>query len=141
MNAAHCGVAQTGIALAAAFLYPATLHQVFVELLQITRCQLVELDLSDPWNGVTLDDQLVAVCGSRPDIGLGVELVPAAKPGSHCIVLTSAHIQTSALLLSLGQLLLYLGLGLAEDILDDPLAGFKIAAGGVPSLPSLTPEE
>ena len=27
------------------------------------------------------------------------------------------------------------------DILDDPLAGFKIAAGGVPSLPSLTPEE
>ena len=124
VDAPYCGAAQAWVALATPLLYPATLHQVLVELLEIMGGKPLELDLADAGNGVGLDNQLVAVSGGRPNVGLGVELIPAAEPGSHCVVLTAAHIQTRCLLLRLGELLLDLGLRLAEDVLDDPLAGF-----------------
>ena len=76
MDASDRGAAQARIALAAALLNSAMLHQVFIELLQVTGSQLVELDLTNPWDGVALDDQLVAICGGWSDVGFGVELIP-----------------------------------------------------------------
>ena len=136
MDTSDCGAAQAGIALAAALLDSAVFHQVFVELLEITGGQLLQFDLPDAWDGVGLDDQVVAVCCRRPDVGLGVEFVPAAEPSRHCVVFATGYVQTGCLLLCLGQLLFDLCLGFAQHISDDSLASLRIVAGGVPSLPA-----
>ena len=136
VNTPYCGTAQTGVAFAAAPLNSAFLHQILVELLEVTGGQLLQLDLSDLGNGVGLDDQVVAVCRRWPDVGLGVELVPAAEPGGYRVILVAAHIQTDCLLLCLGQLLFDLCLGLTQHILDDSLASLRIIAGGVPAFPA-----
>ena len=56
VDASDSGTTQTEVALTAALLYPAALHQVFVELLEITGGQLLQLDLSDAGDGVGFDD-------------------------------------------------------------------------------------
>lgn len=52
------------------------------------------------------------------------------------MVLSAAHVQTGMLLLDLRQLFLDLCLDFTEDILDNPLTGFGIAARRAPPLPT-----
>ena len=63
MDAPDCGAAQSKITFAATLLDPTFLHQVFVELLEITGGQLLEFDFADAGDGVGLDNQLVAIYG------------------------------------------------------------------------------
>ena len=56
VDASDCGAAQAGVALAAAFLNSTFFHQVFAELLEITRGQLFKFDPADAGDGVGFDD-------------------------------------------------------------------------------------
>ena len=77
-------------------------HQLFVKLLQVSGCQLGELDLADSRDGVGFDDEAVSISCGRPDIGLGVKFIPTPQPSGYCVVFAAANIQTRCLLLSLG---------------------------------------
>lgn len=92
MDTPHCSAAQSRIALAAARLDSAVFHQIFVKLLEVARGQFFQLDFADTRDGVGLNNQVVAVCRGWSDIGLGVELVPVAEPGSYRVILTAARI-------------------------------------------------
>ena len=54
VDAPYCSATQSRISLSTTLLDSAVFHQVFVELLQITGGQLLQLDLSDAWDGVGL---------------------------------------------------------------------------------------
>ena len=51
VDAPRCGAAQAGVAFAAACLDATFLHQVFVELLEVTGGRLLEFDLADSGTG------------------------------------------------------------------------------------------
>ena len=111
---------------------------VFVRDVEVTPQeggQLGELDIADAWNGVLLDHQAVAVSRSNADIGLGVDVVPAPQPRGHGVFVGAADIDALCGLHSSGQFPFALRLRLAEDIFDDTLAGFRVVACGVATLP------
>lgn len=135
MDAPDRGAAQTGVALAAAHLDPAVFHQALIELLEITGGQLGKFHSADMGDGTGLDDKMVTI-SSRSDVGRALEFVPASEPGGRRVVLSAAHVQTGMLLLDLRQRFLDLCLDFTEDILDNPLTGFGIAARRAPPLPT-----
>ena len=129
VDAADGGTAQTG-ALILPNVDPSTLHQVFVELLEVAGGQFGELDLTDPRDGIGFDHQLVAVCCGKADVGFGVEVVPGAEPGGYGVLLCTDYVQVFSFFQNLGQFAFDFGLGFAEDIFDDTFAGGGIVAGG-----------
>ena len=111
-------------------------HEIFVELLEVAGGQLGKFDLADPWDGVGLDHQLIAICGGKTDIGLGVEVIPGFQPGGDGVFLGTDHIEIFSFFQYLCQFGLDFGLGFTKDIFDDPLAGDRIVSGGVTTFPA-----
>ena len=72
----------------------------------------------------------------RPEFHLGVVLHPDLQPTTYRVGLGPSVIDADVFLNGFLQLLLYLSLRLAENILDDGFAGFWISANRVPALPS-----
>ena len=68
--------------------------------------------------------------------GLGVEIVPGAEPGGYGVFFCTDYVQVFGFLQNFGQLGFDFGLGFAEDIFDDTLAGGGIVAGGVTAFPA-----
>ena len=87
-------------------------------------------------DGVGFNHQAVSVCRGQPDIGFGVEFIPAFQPGGHCVFLSAADIQHFVFLLGGGQFLFYFSLGLAQHVFDDAFAGLWIIACCVAALPA-----
>ena len=135
VDAADGGAAQAR-ALILPNVNPATLHQVFVELLEVAGGQLGELDLADARDGVGFDHQLIAVCCGKADVGLGVEVVPGAEPSGYGVFFSTDHIEVLDFFQDFGQLRLDFCLGLAEDIFDNSFTGGGIVSGGVAAFPA-----
>ena len=135
MDAADGGAAQAR-ALILPNVNPATLHQVFVELLEVAGGQLGELDLADARDGVGFDHQLIAVCCGEADVGFGIEVVPGAEPSGYGVFLSSDYIEVFCFLQDSGQLGFDFGLAFAEDVFDDALASGGIVASGVAAFPA-----
>jgi hypothetical protein len=76
----------------------AIFHQILVQLLQVTRGQFGELDLSDSGDGIGFDHQVVSVSGGDADVGLGVEVVPGAQPGGYGVFFCADYIQVLGLI-------------------------------------------
>ena len=99
--------------------------------------ELLQFNVTDSGNGVCLDDELVAVSGGSLYIGLGIELIPGPRPGSHGVfVCLSADVQSLAF--CHGGLWLFPDLRLcsAQHILVDALTSLGVVSGSVPSLPA-----
>ena len=127
------GTAETGF-FPLLFPRPPAFQQVLVELLNLPTGELVQLDGSDPWDGILLNSSFVVPCGRWPDAGFGVQFEPQPQPLCHGVLSGAGHVQLLALRDGHRQFGLDLRLGLAQHILDDPLAG----PGIVPSILTFT---
>ena len=134
VDAVDGGSAQS-LGLVAPYMDSAAVQQLLIELLQVAGGQLLQSDASNSGDGVAFNHQFIPIGGGGAHIGLGIQLVPGAQPGCHGVFLTAAYIQPLTLCYSRLEFLFYLGLGLAQYILDDPLAGLGIVPGGVPAFP------
>lgn len=135
MDAADGGAAQAR-ALILPNVNPATLHQVFVELLEVAGGQLGEFDLADARDGVGFDHELIAVCCGEADVGFGIEVVPGAEPSGYGVFFSTDYIEVLDFFQDFGQLRLDFCLGLAEDIFDNSFTGGGIVSGGVAAFPA-----
>ena len=114
----------------------AVLLQLPVQVLNLPGGQLVELDLPDVGDGMQLDAPPVVLRRGEPQVGFGVDLKPQPQPLGHRVFSSPGHVQAAGLPNGLLQLRLDLGLGSAQYVLDDPLAGIRVVSGGVPALPA-----
>ena len=83
-----------------------------------------------------LDAPPVILRRGEPQVGFGVDLKPQPQPLGHRVFSSLGHVQAAGLPNGLLQLRLHLGLGSAQYVLDDPLAGIRVVSGGVPALPA-----
>lgn len=83
-----------------------------------------------------LDAPPVVLRRGEPQVGFGVDLKPQPQPLGHRVFSSPGHVQAAGLPNGLLQLRLDLGLGSAQYVLDDPLAGIRVVSGGVPALPA-----
>ena len=72
MKSTHIGTAQTRFLRFQNLSYPTMVFQVVIEFLNVPGSQLVQFDVSDVWNDVTVDESPVIRCRGRADIGFGV---------------------------------------------------------------------
>ena len=79
---------------------------------------------------------MIAVSGGEADVGLGVEIVPGAEPGGHGVFFGADYVEVFGFFQDFGQLGFDLGLGFAEDVFDDTLAGGGIVAGSIAAFPA-----
>ena len=81
---------------------------------------------------------VVGVVGFRvgPDAGLGVDLVPRFHPRTDRVSPGFGYVQPLTLADRGFEFFLDLGLRFAQHVFDDPLSGFRVITGGVPSLPA-----
>ena len=136
VKASHGRAAEPRIAMTTLAVDTPILHQLLVELLQVVRGQLGELDIADAGDRVLLDHELVTVGCGNPYVWLCVNVVPASQPCGDSIFVGTADIDTLDRFHCSTQLCLAFRLRLAEDIFDDAFAGFIIVASGVASLPA-----
>ena len=136
VDATDSGAAESRLLAFLGFAKPTIFHQVFVELLDVPAGEFVQFDAADPGDDVQFDITLIRPCRSGPDIGLGVERKPGPQPLRHRVVIGPDNVYCLAGLHRRGQLLLDLRLGLTQHILDDPLSGPGIVAGGVAAFPA-----
>ena len=110
--------------------------QVVVELLDLDGGQLFQRRVAQLGNDVVVNVVEVVVLGFLPKARLGVDLIPQLDPRAQCVGLGSAHVQLFSLRNGLLELFLGFGLVFGEDAFVDGLAGGRIIACGVASLPA-----
>ena len=116
-------------------LYPPVLLEIVVELLDLDRCELVQLDVPQLGDDVVIDVVQIVVLGVLPKPGLGIDLIPHLHPAFYRVGAAAVHIQPLAVRNGLFQLLLNLRLGLPQYILDLLLPGRRVIGGRVEPLP------
>lgn len=115
-------------------LYPPVLLEIVVELLDLDRGELVQLDVPQFGDDVVVDVVQIIVLGVLPEPGLGVDLVPHLHPAFYRVGTATVHVQPLTVRDGLFQLLLDLRLGLPQYILDFLLPGRRVIGGRVESL-------
>ena len=86
MNAVDGGGAHARV-LILSDVYSPILQQLFVELLQVSGGQLLQLDVPNAGDRIGLDDQFIPVGRSGADIGLGIELISGTQPACYGILI------------------------------------------------------
>ena len=117
-------------------LHPPVLLEIVVELLDLDRGELVQLDVPQLGDDVVIDVIQIVVLGVLPKPGLGIDLVPHRHPAFHRVGAATVHIQSLTVRDGLFQFLLDLRLSLSQDILNFLLPGRRVIGGRVESLPS-----
>ena len=112
------------------------LLEVVVESLDLDCGQFLQFDTADAGDDVVVDVVLVVQFCVRTEPGFGVDLVPGGEPRCHCVVVRFGDIQLLTVSDGLCQFLLDLCLGLAQDILGNPLAGSWVVGCRVSTLPA-----
>ena len=121
-------------------LYPPVLLEIVVELLDLDRGELVQLDVPQLGDDVVVDVVQIIVLGVLPKPGLGVDLVPHLHPAFYRMGAAAVHVQPLTVCDGLFQLLLDLRLGLPQYILDLLLPGRRVIGSRVkPLLPAILP--
>ena len=116
-------------------LHPPILLKIVVELLDLDRGKLVQLDISQFGDDVVIDVVQIIVFGVLPKPGLGVDLVPHQHPTLYRMGATAVHVQPLTVCDDLFQLLFDLRLGLSQNILNFLLPGRRVIGGRVEPLP------
>ena len=116
-------------------LYAPVFLEIVVELLDLDRSELAQLDVPQLGDDVVVDVVQIVVLGVLPEPGLGVNLVPHRHPAFYRIGAAAVHVQPLAVRNGLFQLLLDLRLGLPQYILNFLLPGRRVIGGRVESLP------
>ena len=114
----------------------AVLPKLVVQPLDIHGLKLIQLDLAQFGADVGVNEHFVVDGGALPDSGLGIDFIPQVHPLSHRVHTGPLDIQVFALRDGFLQFFLDLCLGLAQDILDDGLAGNRVSSRGVPTFPA-----
>ena len=117
-------------------VYSPTVQQVLVESLQVQRGQVCQRDAADLRLDVVFQKTLAGLERGRSEFHLGVVLHPDLQPTSHGVGFCLAVVDTHIFLDGFLQLFLDFCLRLAENVLDDGFAGFRIVTDCVPALPS-----
>ena len=72
-------------------LYPPILLEIVVELLDLDRGELVQLDVPQFGDDVVIDVVQIVVLGVLPKPGLGIDLVPHLHPAFHRVGAAAVH--------------------------------------------------
>ena len=109
---------------------------MFVEALQVQRSQFCQWNAADLRLDVVFQKTLAGLERGRSEFNFYVVLHPDLQPTPHRVGFGSSVVDAHVFLNGFLQLLLYLSLRLAENILDDGLSGFRIVTNGVASFPA-----
>ena len=135
VDAPYRGAAEAWAFLPLHFPQPPILKKVLVQLLDLPAGELVELDGSNPGDGVFLHGPAVIASRRGADVEFGVELKPQPQPLHHRVFSGAGHVQLLALCDRYGQLGFYFRLGSAQHVFDDPFA-VLVVPSGVPAFPA-----
>ena len=136
MEAANGFGAQAQVFYALVTLDSALGFGLVVELLDVQRGQLVQLDFAYVRNDVFVDVVLVVGRVGFPDGGLGVVLKPRFSPLAHCELAGLVRVHFPSLIQRCRQLFLALFLRSCQHVFVDGFAGFRVVACCVAALPA-----